>query len=474
MRSFDASKRHIWYALPVRLRFIAALGVLALGSIAAVACGSQVAPEGQTPLPQPEGGVIEAGAPDAPVVQPSCTTTDLPPGKGPKFCDLPLPDSTILEVPPEFCVKEFTKTPLAEARVIRFAPNGDLFVAAPSMLTPGGAADGAGAIFVLPDEDGDGQADSAITYAGTSPRSGGDCATLETDPNNLACVHGIVFADNYLYFTRSDEVRRFAFTKGDRRAPPTSELVARLGGAKWAGTRWTHTLEQHHDGSIYVSRGRGDSSDCSLEEMERGAVFALHVEVPNAPLPLTPELVANGFRNPMYLRCAPNSCNDCYASELTGDNWTGSGGREKLALLEKTGESWGFPCCVARNLPAPGFPAQNCSATGHELVSIPIHDTPFGLDFERGTFPEPYRHGTFVALHGVVTTFGGTGVVYFKADPKSLRPTGQPTMFVKGFGLAKGGRATDVTFAPDGRLFIADDTSGRIYWVAPRTLAKPQ
>ena len=39
-----------------------------------------------------------------------------------------------------------TTLPVTEARVMRFAPNGDLFVAAPSMLTPGGANGGAGAI----------------------------------------------------------------------------------------------------------------------------------------------------------------------------------------------------------------------------------------------------------------------------------------------------------------------------------------
>ena len=36
------------------------------------------------------------------------------------------------------------------------------------------------------------------------------------------------------------------------------------------------------------------------------------------------------------------------------------------------------------------------------------------------------------------------------------------------------GRATDAAFAPDGRLFIADDTAGKIYWLAPRTLASPR
>ena len=369
-------------------------------------------------------------------------------------------------------MREFTTTPVAEARVLRFAPNGDLFVAAPSMGTPGGASNGPGAIVVLPDDDGDGRADGVVTFAGPSPSGSSACRGLEDDPQNLACVHGLLFREGYLYFTRSDEVRRFPYQPGARAAASASELVAKLGGARISDVRWTHTLEQHQDGSIYVSRGRTDSSQCTEEEMTRGAVFAIHVEG-QAALPLTPEVVADGFRNPMYLRCSPSSCGDCYANELSGDGWDGVGGREKLALLAKKGESWGYPCCVGRYAPAPGQLPEKCGGVGRELVAIPLHDTPFGLDFDRGGFPEPYKHGLFVALHGVSTSFGGTGVVWMQTDPITLRPAGAPKMFIKGFGRPNG-RATDVVFAPDGRMFIADDTSGKIFWVAPRTLAAPR
>jgi hypothetical protein len=35
------------------------------------------------------------------------------------------------------------------------------------------------------------------------------------------------------------------------------------------------------------------------------------------------------------------------------------------------------------------------------------------------------------------------------------------------------GRATAVTFAPDGRMFVGDDTNGEIFWVAPVGLMRP-
>ena len=457
-------------APPLLLLFIGVPCVLTAGALAVFAScsGSSSAPTGAT---LPDGAPAIVANPDAPP-GPSCTPIDIAPGTGKKFCELPGTDSPALKVPPEFCVREFTTTPVIEARVLRFAPNGDLFVAAPSMDTPGGATDGPGAIVVLPDDDGDGRADAVLTYAGPTPRGGSTCALLDKDPKSFACVHGLLFTGGYLYFTRSNEVRRFPYTPGQRTAPPaTSELVAMLGGENIEDARWTHTLELTKSGSIYVSRGRTDTSGCSAEQMARGAVFALHVEA-NGPLPLTPEIVADGFRNPMYLRCSPTSCGECYASELTGDNWDGVGGREKLAMLDQKGASWGYPCCVGRDLAAPGATTEtNCTAVGRELVSIPLHDTPFGLDFDRGGFPDPYRHGLFIALHGVRTSFGGTGVVFLKTDPTSMRPTGEAKLFVDGFGKGSSARATDVAFAPDGRLFVADDTSGKIFWVAPRTLA---
>jgi glucose/arabinose dehydrogenase len=417
--------------------------------------------------PPPDGSTVDVPAPPPPV----CTMVDIPVGAGKKFCELPGADAPDLTVPPEFCAREFTTTPIREARVLRFAPNGDLFVSSPSQFTVGGATDGMGAIVVLPDDDGDGRADAVVTFAGPFPHDGSPCAAVETDPANLACVHGLLFTGGYLYFTRSDELRRFPHAPGSRAAPGPSELVATLGGAGISDVRWTHTIEQPKDGSLYVSRGRIDSSQCSEEQMTRGAVFAVHVEG-KAALPLVPEVVADGFRNPMYLRCAPNSCVDCYASELNGDGWDSVGGREKIVLLgQRPKESWGYPCCVERGVAAPGFETQNCGSVGRESIAIPLHDTPFGMDFDRGGFPAPYKHGLFIAMHGVVTSFGGTGVAFLKTDPTSLRPTGDPTLFVKGFRPS--GRATDVAFAPDGRLFIADDTSGKIFWVAPRTLAAP-
>jgi glucose/arabinose dehydrogenase len=390
------------------------------------------------------------------------------------FCDLPLPAAPGLTVPDGYCIRAYT-TPqqaVTEARVIRFAPNGDLFIAAPGTYTPGGANGGIGAIVILPDDNHDGLADSQVIFAGGGMNPGGNnCSTHEQDPADLYCVHGLAFADGYLYYTRSDELRRFPYAAGDRTASQgAGELVTTLGGVGLPDIRWTHTVDLDKNGYAYVSRGRQESSTCTDASMGEGAVLGVDV---SGALPTTTTVLSDGFRNPMYLRCDPNH-DHCYADELSGDGWDGVGGREKLALI-KPGEHWGYPCCVAKDKPSPVGTADECTNVGVEQVSVKLHDTPFGLDFDRGSFPGDLKHAAFFAQHGAFASWIGTGVTYVPMDESTGIPAGAPVDFVLGWsgGGTVDGRATDLAFAPDGRLFIIDDTSGGVWWVAPNDLEVP-
>ncbi len=461
--------------------FLVILALPLAAALSAAACSddtsvSPVPPDGAVDGPKPPNppGPPTIDAPDDSPPPPTCTANDITAGTGMKWCDLPAENTGLFVLKKDgtlddgWCIHEFTTTPILEARAIRFAPNGDLFVSSPSRATVGGAFGGRGSILVLADDNHDGKMDALVDFTGPFPTGAGDtCASVETDPANVACVHGLAFADGYLYYTRSDELRRFTYTSGQRAATGSSELVAQLGGSAIPDVRFTHTIDVKNDGSLLVTRGRFDSDSCSADQMSRGVVLSIK---PNGALPATPQIAAQGFRNPMYVRCTPTSCGECFADELSGDNWDGVGGREKVVLISGNGENFGYPCCVGRNAPGPMGAGTDCSGVGHELVSIQLHDTPFGLDLERGLFPAPYTHGLFVALHGVVSSYMGSGVVWVATDPQSLRPTAAPQLFVSGFGKPANSRATDIAFAPDGRMFIADDNTGHIYWVAPKTL----
>ena len=364
---------------------------------------------------------------------------------GAPFCDSGVTPPG-LTVPAGFCVRKFADVPTA--RVLAFAPNGDVFVSSPSARTAGGAPSGAAAIYALTDG-GSGVASVALYKQG---------ADLET-------VHGLAFLSNRLLYTVEGAVNSLPYKAGDRSAlgkTPTQYADLSDTGIY---ERWTHTLAVAEDGSVYVSRGQFDNDSCPPPTPRSGSILRI-----GTGQSVKGDVVVSGLRNAMYLRCLPWGC---FGAELSGDNWDGIGGKEKLIQL-KDGDDYGYPCCVDHDVPRPDLsPAPDCSRTAVSIQTYVLHDTPFGFDWETGNeWPAPYRGAFFVGMHGSVDTWVGTRLGWATVDATSHRPTGPLQDFVTGFGL-KGpvvGRVADVRFAPDGRLFFTDDQGGAVYWVAPITL----
>ncbi|MCC6648554.1 MAG: hypothetical protein IT374_23675 [Polyangiaceae bacterium] len=396
------------------------------------------------------------------------------------FCGLTTaaPAPALIAVPEGFCVRQYSATlettPFVP-RVIRIADDGDVFITAPAKATAGGAQGGKGAILVFPDDDHDGRADSQFVFAGGEPFDGSDCFAHDADPTDLACIHGLALHGGHVYFTRWNDVRRFTRAPGERKAKGASELVANLGmpmtAAEQAGYRYTHTIDVTKSGQMFATRGRFDTFSCKLDELTKGAVLGFSVA---GPLPAATTVVADGFRNPMYVRCDAHDA--CYANELTGDSWQSIGGREKLVRVNNpTPGHYGYPCCVGPNVVA--YAGGDCSKVDAELLSFPLGDTPFGLDFAPSTWPAPFAGAIFVAKHGTNGAWENADVVAVPTDPASGAPKGPETPFTRGFGRGEGtinGRPADVAFHPDGRLFLIDDTSGLILWIAPMDLKTPE
>lgn len=421
--------------------------------------------------------------PDAPVVddRPDATPTDAPdvttdtPGDsadvtpidvpaGTTWCDLPMgPDAEVrgVTLPDGFCVRRYGR--LQHPRVMGFSPSGDLFITSPGTTGPGGTGPGIDAIAVLPDDNRDGVADSVTPYA----RLPQLLATGETVNPTTQTVHGLLFHNGFLYYTFQNSVNRVAYRMGDRAIPAGAAIqnVANLTGAE----RWTHTLAAGADGSLYVSMGIYGSFQCPYPSPERGAILRIRSAPTDTMPPLNGEIIARGFRNPMYIRCQAWGC---YAAELTDDGWTAPG-REKIVRFE-AGQDYGYPCCYDRNLPSPANGGRvSCASTTASLLGFPVGYTPFGHDFEKGNWPAPYANGMFVGLHGQVGSWTATGINWAPANPTThafMSESAQQFMGGWGRGTPNEGRVADLAFAPDGRLFFTDDQQGHVYWIAPRSL----
>ena len=364
-----------------------------------------------------------------------------------RFCDSGS-DVPGITVPAEFCVRKFADVPTP--RVLLFAPNGDLLVSSPKRITPGAAPPGAGAVF---------------RYRGADP----DQRTTYAQGDAFQSVHGILIADGAFYYTLSDGVFRVPYDPAATAIDATAPTAVAFFTISSPVARFTHALAAASDGTILTTFGQLDNSDClSSSNVRLGSI--LRIGTGHDPFG---DIVTRGFRNPLFIRCMP--WNTCYAIELSGDAWELLGGTEKLVEI-RDGDTYGYPCCIQRGMRNPDITGgPNCQEVADPKQTFPLHDTPFGFDWERDFgWPEPYKNGFFVGLHGDFANWNRAGVQWAPTDPTTHLPAQRTIDFVMGVGRGRTiSRVGDLRFAPDGRLFFADDQGGAIYWIAPRTLRRP-
>jgi glucose/arabinose dehydrogenase len=360
-------------------------------------------------------------------------------------------------------VHDFASVPAA--RQIRFAPGGELFVASPSTPTIGGASNGLSAIALVADDDRDGTGDAVVPFLG-----------------GLPSTQGLLFAPGFLYYQDDTRVMRIPYAAGDR-TPPASLPQQVIDVQVYRSDRhWPKTLDIADDGTIYVSNGGDQGEACDPSRPFHGGILAIDGSPGGAP-------VARGLRNPIAVRCAPGT-STCWGLELSRDGTDGEGGREKLFPI-RPGDDWGYPCCATKDLPFPDLvPQPDCSRVAGETGSFVVGQTPFGLDFEPRRWPAPWRGRVFVTLHGEFGTWQGEGLVALATDAASGVPVDVSDLtpdaggasdsglmvFAAGWddGTHAHGRPAAVAFAPDGRLFVANDNSGEIVWIAPVGLTIPR
>jgi glucose/arabinose dehydrogenase len=374
------------------------------------------------------------------------------------------PDIGWLKLPVGFCAHRFATVKMA--RQLRFAPDGDLFVASPTTRTTGGANDGVAGVVLLADDDHDGVADANLTFL-----------------TGLPSVQGLTFANGYLYYQDGSTIRRVAVADGDRQPSGPSQTVTTMDAWPQDGLHWAKVIDVSQDGTMYISNGSNQTEACSSSRPVFGAIVGLNPDGSTS-------VVARGFRNPIALRCEKTH-DVCLVAELALDYSGSDNGREKL-LVVHDGDDWGYPCCASQDLPYRGVVAEDtravpdCSRVAAESASFLIGHTPFGIDFESGLWPAPWTGRVFVTLHGDFGTWEGARVVAIALDPTTgtplpatevggAAPSGNMLDFATGWddGRNDHGRPAPIAFSADGRMFLGDDQLGAIVWVAPVDLMPP-
>jgi glucose/arabinose dehydrogenase len=399
--------------------------------------------------PPPDSGIVNpCKLPGS--VQYTASGTVIVPGGDPSWPDL----SKWLTLPTGFCAHYYGN--VGNARQLRFAPGGELFVASPTTGTTGGGLNGQSAIVVLPDYNLDGVADATVTFL-----------------TNLPSTQGLLFANDSFYFQDHTKIMKMPYAKGQ--ISPSSNVATVAEITYWSdGLHWPKTLDIADDGSIYVGNGGSQGDACvGPPHPFLGGIRKLDPAGTN----LDGAPVAQGFRNPIAVRCSRGH-NLCFSLELALDySYAPDTGREKMVPIRQ-GDDWGFPCCATKNTPYMSHAGADCSGVAAETNGFLIGDTPFGVDFEPGYWPGQWAGRAYVATHGAAGSWKGARMVAIPMDPTTGLPL--PSTNVNGTDMgmvdfATGwddgshghGRPAAVTFSSDGRLFLGNDNDGTIIWIAP-------
>lgn len=343
-----------------------------------------------------------------------------------------------LRVPDGFRVDLFAEN-LTMPREMELLPSGDVLV----------VESAAGRVRRLADHDGDGRAEISEEWV-----------------NGLERPYGIVYDGGFLYVGNTDSIVRFRVGEGEK-AGPREDVVAplQLDGVDLFGRgHWTRDVLFSRDGStLYVSVGSRSNNDAD-EPAGRAAILAYTADGDR------PRLFATGLRNPVSIVLRPGS------EEI----WTTVNERDRLGndlvpdfvTSVKDGGFYGWPFFYIGGHPDPRHEGMRPELAAKVIVPdvlIQSHSAPLGLDFyEAAQFPERYRNGLFVGLHGSWNRDPIVGYKVVFIPFRDGKPAGPPEDFLTGFIKDREtgevyGRPVAPFVAKDGSLLVSDDGGGRVW-----------
>jgi glucose/arabinose dehydrogenase len=386
---------------------------------------------------------------DAPGVRRKITPADLPAPfatrsaeNGPK--KLARPEGAMPRVPAGFQVSLFASN-LEEPRMVRIAPNGDLFVAESE----------SNRIRLLRDADGDGTPEVVTMFAEGLKQPFGIAFHPATDPK-------------WVYVANTDSIVRFPYVAGDTKARGAAEAVydkVSGGGRLPGGGHWTRDVVFNRDGSkMFVSVGSRSNVSDDEAEARRARIFELSPDGTNE------RVYAYGIRNPVGLAVHPD----------TGELWTSVNERDELGdnlvpdyvTSVKDGGFYGWPWFYIGANQDPRHAGKHPELKDKIVVPdvlVQAHSASLGMTFYTGKqFPDAYRGSAFAAEHGSWNRARRTGYKVIQVPLKGGRATGEYVDFLTGFVTPEGdvwGRPVAVAEGRDGSLFVTDDAGGVVWRV---------
>ena len=387
---------------------------------------------------------------DAPGVRRLITPADMPKPYATKSADndarvLARPSNAWPQALEGFKVEQIA-TGLKGPRLIRTAPNGDLFIAESHK----------GQIRVLRGIGSDGKAQTVQVFAkGLNRPFGIAFYPLGANPQ-------------FVYVANTDSVVKFPYQNGDLKARGGAQTVVKSipgGGLLHGGGHWTRDIAFSKDGQkMFVSVGSHSNVSDDADEDHRADVLEFNADGSNE------KIYASGIRNAVGIAINPT----------TGDLWVSVNERDELGdnLVPdyissiQEGGFYGWPWYYIGPNQDPRHEGKHPELKDKVLVPdvlLQAHSASLEMAFYDGKmFPAEYSGYAFAAEHGSWNRAKRTGYKIICVPVHNGKATGEYMDFVTGFVTQNGevwGRPVGVTVASDGALIFTDDGSDSVWRV---------
>jgi glucose/arabinose dehydrogenase len=335
---------------------------------------------------------------------------------------------------------------LDNPRLLRTAPNGDIFLAESEP----------GRIRVYRGMTSDGKPEQSAIFS-----------------SGLKQPYGIAFYPpgpdpEWVYIGNTNEIVRFAYHNGDLKASGTAEHIADLPAG---GGHWTRAVDFSKDGKkLFVAVGSASNVDdpgTHPEEKDRADILVC--DPGNCNL----SVYAYGIRN---------AGGGILVSPETGELWCSVNERDALGdnlvpdyiTHVEEGGFYGWPWWYIGEHQDPRHEGKHPELKDKAIVPdvlLQPHNASLEFTFyEADKFPAEYKGDIFASQHGSWNKATRSGYEVIRVPlHQTGHASGEYEDFLTGFVLPNGqvwGRPVGITVAPDGSLLVSDDGSNSVWRVS--------
>jgi len=283
---------------------------------------------------------------------------------------------------------------------------------------------------------------------------------VKTIIKGLSMPTGLAYLNGALYVVDVNKIMRYDNPEANLDKMPEAKVVYD-DMPSYAAHGWKY-IAVDKDGWFYIPLG--PPFNIGIPPTSVSQIRRVDPKTGNA------EIVALGVRNSVGGDVDPRSGKYWFTENAR--DWLGDDSpSDKLNMISRLGEHFGYPYCHQGDIPDPKFAmGHKCSEFTPPVLKLGDHVAPLGMKFYTGNqFPAEYKNNILIAEHGSWNRHQYQGArimrVIVGPDGKNAKQEGVASGWIEGKQTYLG-RPADIVLAKDGSILVADDWAGAIYRIS--------